>query len=112
MIRCEQTMDISRRSVLQVSGLALAGATVTPETASHARIAFGVNRHYYDAFTSAVPGTRTVRIYYDGENVFPEHWPDRLPGAWTTLSIRPHPRDLLKGRLDNQIRHLLHSAPC
>ncbi len=111
MTRHEHAMDMTRRSALQVSGLALAGTTVAAETASRARIAFGVNRHYYPAFTAAVPGTRAVRIYYDAQNVFPEHWPDRLPGAWTTLSIRPHPHDLLTGKLNSQIRNLLESAP-
>lgn len=111
MIRREHPMDIPRRSVLQMSGLALAGAAVKPGAASHSRIAFGVNRNYYESFTAAVPGARAVRIYYDVENAFPEQWPNRLPGAWATLSIRPHPRDLLTGTLDSQIRNLLDSAP-
>ena len=111
MIPRGQAAGISRRSALQVSGLALAGAALTPGTAQHAHIAFGVNRHYYPAFTAAVPGTRSVRIYYDAENVFPGHWPDQLPGAWATLSIRPRPRDLLSGKLDGPIRNLLGTAP-
>ena len=72
---------------------------------------FGVNRDYYDAFSAAVPGARAVRIYYDALNVFPAQWPDRLPGAWVTLSIRPHPRDLLRGRLDSRLEDLVATAP-
>lgn len=111
MTRPDQQTDISRRSALQLSGLAIAGATLAPGTGSHTPIAFGVNRNYYQSFTAAVHGAQAVRIYYDAENVFPDTWPDRLPGAWATLSIRPHPLDLLKGTLDSQIRNLLQSAP-
>jgi hypothetical protein len=111
MIRRQHAMDSTRRSVLQLSGLALMAAALTPGATTRPRIAFGVNRRYYGAFTASVPGTRSVRIYYGAENVFPEHWPDRLPGAWATLSIRPHPRHLLTGKLDSKITDLLDSAP-
>ena len=111
MIRPAQETDISRRSALQLGGIAIAAAALAPGAGSPAPIAFGVNRNYYESFTTAVRGTRAVRIYYDAENVFPATWPGRLPGAWATLSIRPHPLDLLKGRLDSQLRKLLESAP-
>src|ERR1022692_2044939 len=93
VIRPDQQTDVTRRSALQLSGIAIAAAALAPGTGSHAAIAFGVNRNYYESFTAAVHGTRAVRIYYDPENVFPATWPNRLPGAWATLSIRPHPVD-------------------
>lgn len=102
---------VSRRSVFQASGLALAAAAIKARPGRSPRLMFGVNRDYYDAFSAAVPGARAVRIYYDALNVFPAQWPARLPGAWVTLSIRPHPRDLLHARLDSQIRDLVAAAP-
>ncbi|HEX9034383.1 MAG TPA: hypothetical protein VF834_21265 [Streptosporangiaceae bacterium] len=110
-IRRRPVTDISRRSALHIGGVALAGMAIRQASAAHPRIVFGVNRNYYEEFTTAVPGARAVRIYYSVENVFPAQWPNRLPGAWVTLSIRPHPGDLLRGRLDSQIRELVDSAP-
>ncbi len=54
---------------------------------------------------------KAVRVYYDGENQFPVAWPNRLPGAWMTLSLRPNPHDLLSGRLDDQLHAIIPSAP-
>jgi len=104
-----------RRSVLQVSGIALAGALARPgpkgTPPSPPRLAFGANHGVYEKFRAAIPVGRAVRIYYDEENVFPQAWPAGLPGAWPTLSIRPNPDDLLSGRLDDELKGLISTAP-
>lgn len=101
---------LDRREFLQVGALA-AGAGRLDSRNAGGPIAYGVNQNYYEQFTSAVPGTRAVRTYSDHIDVFPDQWPSALPGAWTTLSIRPVPARLLSGKLDRQLRELLHSAP-
>ena len=101
---------LDRREFLQVGALG-AGAALLNSAQAGGRVAYGVNRNYYNQFTTAVPGTHAVRIYYDAIDVFPRQWPHALPGAWTTLSIRPVPARLLSGKLDSQLRDLLLSAP-
>src|SRR5579859_3184829 len=101
---------LDRREFLQVGALG-AGAALLESAPAGGTVAYGVNRNYYQQFTTAVPGTNAVRIYSDTIDVFPEQWPNALPGAWTTLSIRPVPSRLLRGKLDSQLRELLQSAP-
>lgn len=101
---------LDRREFLKVGALA-AGAGRLDSRNAGGPIAYGVNQNYYEQFTSAVPGTRAVRTYSDHIDVFPDQWPSAPPGAWTTLSIRPVPARLLSGKLDRQLRELLHSAP-
>src|SRR6266567_7874869 len=98
MIRPDQHTDISRRSVLQLSGITIAGVAAAPATTARTRapITFGVYRNYYQSFTAAVHGARGVRIYYDSENVFPATWPNHLPGAWATARLSAAP--LTSGR--------------
>jgi hypothetical protein len=56
---------------------------------------------------------RTFRAYRDQFNLVPKGWPvkESLPEARVMLSIRPVPEDLLAGRLDDQLRTLIASAP-
>jgi hypothetical protein len=106
-----------RRAIHAVAGLIalpwLLLITTSPAQArSHVKIVWGVNRNYWQAFKTRVPLARAVRIYYDTENVFPATWPRRAgSGVWVTLSIRPNPADLLSGKLDTQLKALIHSAP-
>ena len=80
--------------------------------ASHERIAWGINRRYFESFKKRVPLAKAVRVYYDAVNVFPTTWPQRAgKGVWVTLSIRPKPSDLLSGKLDKQLKALISSAP-
>jgi hypothetical protein len=100
----------SRREALSAGGLAVAGGAGLLIT-SRPRIVFGANRNAYPHFNTAMPLAKAVRVYYDDENQFPVAWPNRLPGAWMTLSLRPNPDDLLSGKLDDQIEAIIHSAP-
>ncbi len=56
---------------------------------------------------------RTFRAYRDKYNVIPVSWPTKesVPEARVMLSIRPVPDDLLAGRLDDQLRALIATAP-
>jgi hypothetical protein len=56
---------------------------------------------------------RTFRAYRDKYNFIPAAWPskDTVPDARVMLSIRPVPDDLLAGRLDDQLKALIASAP-
>jgi hypothetical protein len=101
----------SRREALSAGGLTIAGATGGLASTRRPRIIFGANRNVYLHFNAAIPLAKAVRVYYDGENQFPVAWPNRLPGAWMTLSLRPNPHDLLSGRLDDQLHAIIRSAP-
>src|SRR5258706_14608038 len=80
-------------------------------TMARSTFPFKPNRNVYLHFNAAIPLAKAVRVYYDGENQFPVAWPNRLPGAWMTLSLRPNPHDLLSGRLDDQLHAIIPSAP-
>jgi hypothetical protein len=56
---------------------------------------------------------RTFRAYRDKYNLIPASWPTKetVPDARVMLSIRPVPDDLLAGRLDDQLRALIATAP-
>jgi hypothetical protein len=102
---------MSRREAISAGGLALAGAaSLAPTTAPAPRVVFGANRNTYPSFHAAVPLAKGLRMYYDTENLIPAAWPERF-GAYMTLSLRPNPGDLLSGRLDRQLRAVIHSAP-
>jgi hypothetical protein len=102
---------MSRREAISVGGLAIAGAASLSRTAAPAHgIAFGANLNTYPGFHAAIPLARALRMYFDTENVFPDAWPERF-GAHMTLSLRPNPGDLLAGRLDRQLKAVIHSAP-
>ena len=102
---------LSRREAISAGGLAIAGAaSLAPATASPPGIVFGANRDTYPNLHAAVPLAKGLRMYYDTENLFPAAWPERF-GAHMTLSLRPNPRDLLSGRLDHQLKAVIHSAP-
>jgi hypothetical protein len=106
-------MDLSRRQMFSASGLILAGAAtgITPATAQ-SRIIWGSNRGVWEKFNAAMPAgiQRSVRIYYDYDQ-YPQAWPQRTPGAWITLSLRPDVPKLLSGQLDTQLKAIINSAP-
>jgi hypothetical protein len=72
---------------------------------------FGANRGTFPQFQAEIPVARSVRVYYDQENVFPAVWPHSLADVWVTLSIRPNPGDLLAGRLDAALLSMARTAP-
>lgn len=94
-----------------VLAIATAAAAAAAAGGTGSRVTVGVNRDYWTQFKAAVPRAQDVRIYYDGENVFPATWPTWAKGAWVTLSLRPKPADLLSGRLNAQLKALFASAP-
>ncbi len=100
----------SRRGALSAGGLALAGA-VGPRSAPRSRVIFGSTLHAYPELHAAAPLAVGLRMYFNGENVFPAAWPDPYPGAWITLSLRPNPDDLFSGKLDEPLRAVIASAP-
>jgi len=110
-------MPIHRKVIQALAGLlAVPSLVVLSQSAAHAdsheKIAWGINRNYWNAFKVKVPLAKTVRIYYDPVNVFPSTWPQRVgKGIWVTLSIRPKPSDLLSGKLDARLKALINSAP-
>src|SRR5215472_15225613 len=124
------TAVMSRRGAIAAGGLALAGAAslaavVIRREASSAGLAsvpglgpapgnsviFGATLGAYPGLHAAVPRAVGLRMYVDAENHFPPAWPDPYPGAWITLSLRPNPGDLFSGRLDDQLKAVIDSAP-
>ncbi len=101
---------LSRRDAISAGGLAVA-ATVGPGSAPGNRIIFGANLGAYPKLNAAVPRAIGLRMYFGVENQFPTAWPDPYPGAWITLSLRPNPGDLLSGKLDDQLKAVINSAP-
>jgi hypothetical protein len=103
------------RQAVVVAASLFAASILSPSSAhaaAHVTITWGVNRNFWHAFKIKVPLAKAVRVYYDAENVFPSSWPQRAGrGAWVTLSIRPKPADLLRGRLDARLKALIDSAP-
>jgi hypothetical protein len=82
------------------------------QAGSRVKIAWGINRRYWNSFKHKVPLAKAVRVYYDTVNDFPSTWPQRAgKGVWVTLSIRPRPSDLLSGKLDKRLKTLIDSAP-
>jgi hypothetical protein len=73
----------------------------------------------YDRIVSSLGSSykfRGIRYYAGGGgsvavNVFPTPWPVFGPGTRTLMSVYPDLRDLLAGRLDNQIRDMIAGAP-
>jgi hypothetical protein len=76
-------------------------------------ILIGANSKTFDEMADAGIDVRTFRAYRDKYNFIPTVWPSKpaVPDACVTLSIRPVPADLLAGRLDEQLRPLIASAP-
>jgi hypothetical protein len=120
----------SRRGAIAAGGLALAGAAslaavISREASSVGSVAgvpglgpapgnsvmFGATLSVYPGLHAAVPRAVGLRMYFSGENNFPPAWPDPYPGAWITLSLQPNPGDLFSGRLDDQLRAVIDSAP-
>jgi hypothetical protein len=101
---------IDRRAALCAGGLVAANALVGRGLNRQPPVLFGVNRRYWHQAARDIPRLGAVRIYQDTENDIPPRWPREGP-ALVTLSIRPHPADLLSGELDAAIGALLASAP-
>ncbi len=74
---------------------------------------FGSNSKTFDDMNDAGINVHTFRAYRDQFNFIPTVWPskDSVPDALVTLSLRPVPEDLLAGRLDEQLRSYIASAP-
>jgi hypothetical protein len=74
---------------------------------------FGSNSKTFDEMNDAGINVHTFRAYRDQFNFIPTVWPskDSVPDARVTLSLRPVPEDLLAGRLDEQLRSYIASAP-
>ena len=73
----------------------------------------GSNSRVFDPMREAGIDARTFRAYRDQYNFIPTVWPakESVPAARVTLSIRPVPADLLAGRLDEQLKSFIASAP-
>jgi len=99
-----------RRGAISAGGLAIAGA-VGLSFAPRNRVTFGATLGAYPKLNAAVPRAVGIRMYFDGENDFPDAWPDPYPGSWMTLSLRPNPDDLFSGKLDEQLTAIINSAP-
>jgi hypothetical protein len=76
-------------------------------------VLLGCNSRIFDPMREAGINMRTFRAYRDKYNFIPAAWPakDTVPGARVMLSIRPVPDDLLAGRLDEQLKALIATAP-
>jgi hypothetical protein len=74
---------------------------------------FGCNSKTFDTMNEAGINVHSFRAYRDQFNFVPTVWPSKesVPDARVTLSIRPVPDDLLAGRLDDQLRAFIASAP-
>lgn len=70
----------------------------------------GSNASDFPAFQQAVPAAAMRRGYYPEENTWPKRWPVNTTSA-ALISIRPNPNDLLRGKLDAQVKSLVESAP-
>jgi hypothetical protein len=105
------TAVTSRREAISAGGLAVAGALGLRSVTPRNRIIFGAILSVYPKLHAAVPRARGLRMYFGGENEFPAAWPDPHPGAWITLSLRPNPDDLFSGKLDDQLKAIVNSAP-
>ncbi|HET7016252.1 MAG TPA: hypothetical protein VFI65_20185 [Streptosporangiaceae bacterium] len=73
----------------------------------------GCNSRIFDAMHDAGINVRTFRAYRDKYNFIPASWPTKetVSDARVMLSIRPVPDDLLAGRLDDQLKGLIATAP-
>jgi hypothetical protein len=76
-------------------------------------VLLGSNSLIFDPMLEAGINVRTFRAYRDKYNFIPTVWPSKesVPDARVMLSLRPVPDDLLAGRLDDQLRGLIASAP-
>jgi hypothetical protein len=76
-------------------------------------VLLGSNSKVFDPMREAGIDARTFRAYRDQYNFIPTVWPakESVPDAKVTLSIRPVPDDLLAGRLDEQLKSFIASAP-
>ena len=108
----------SRRQAMAAGGLAIAGAAGLrsvpgsgPRSVPRNRVILGATLGVYPELHAAAPRAIGLRMYYDTENNFPASWPEPFPGAWVTLSLRPNPDDLFSGKLDEQLKAVIHSAP-
>ncbi len=73
----------------------------------------GCNSRIFDDMRDAGINVRTFRAYRDKYNFIPKGWPSKesAPDARVLLSIRPVPEDLLAGRLDDELKPWIASAP-
>ncbi|MGN6792459.1 MAG: hypothetical protein ACTHJW_08730 [Streptosporangiaceae bacterium] len=75
-----------------------------------ALLKIGCNAGIWVQVIDDVPGNTGVRSYRDTVNEIPRVWPGVDGSLHTMVSLRPHPDDLLAGRLDTQILNLLAAA--
>lgn len=101
---------VSRREVMKAGGVAVAGAVGVGLIPGN-RVIIGASLDVYPKLLADAPRATGLRMYVDQENDLPPRWPEPYPGAWVTLSLRPNPADLLSGRLDEQLRAIIDSAP-
>jgi hypothetical protein len=76
-------------------------------------VLLGSNSRIFDPMIESGINARTFRAYRDDYNFFPKGWPKKesVPDARVLLSLRPVPADLLAGKLDEQFRAFIASAP-
>jgi hypothetical protein len=74
-------------------------------------VLLGCNASVFGEVRQVVPGNKTCRSFRDKVNHIPAKWPGIDGEDYTVVSLRPDPRDLLSGSLDDQIRALLATAP-
>jgi hypothetical protein len=111
-------LAVSRREALAAAlvaggaaSLARPGIARASSAAPAPGIVFGADRSGYAGFNAASSLAVGLRWYFNIENKFPPLWPEIFPETQMTLSLRPNPADLLAGRLDNQLRAIVQSAP-
>lgn len=112
---------VSRREALSAALVAggavslgrasVARASIGTAPSSSAGIVFGADRSGYAGFNAASALAVGLRWYFNSENDFPPRWPEIYPQTHMTLSLRPNPAELLSGRLDNQLKAIIGSAP-
>ncbi|HET9896480.1 MAG TPA: hypothetical protein VFQ44_16255 [Streptosporangiaceae bacterium] len=82
------------------------------------QVIIGSDLSHYDSIASALGSSYNftgIRYYAGGGgknvNVFPTPWPIYGPRTNMLMSVYPDLRELLAGRLDNQIRDMIAGAP-
>ncbi len=131
--------ELSRRVLLRNATLVGAGAAITGVTAlspaeaaqaatavTRNKIAYGAMHSIYPHWVANAPSPdrkNSERRYFEAVNSIPKNWDAAAcHSSYVTMSIRPHPADLLNNKtipdngsgyttLDGQIRHLLSTCP-
>jgi hypothetical protein len=102
---------LAARITVPCAGRRLASAAQGSSREAMGNVLLGCNAGVFGDVHAVVPGIKACRSFRDRVNHIPAKWPGAHGEAYTVVSLRPDPRDLLAGRLDDQILPLLGTAP-